>query len=66
MRKSSSLGYEMSFITSDLIPCITVLNISMITPPAPTTDELRASGKHSYNLASGVRVLPLCSMIITE
>lgn len=56
----------MSFMTSDLIPCITVLNISMITPPAPTTDELRASGKHSYNLASGVRVLPLCSMIITE
>lgn len=58
----------MSFITSDLIPCITVLNISMIAPPAPTTDELRASGKHSYNLASGVRVLPLCSMItgITE
>ena len=56
----------MSFIASDLIPCITVLNISMITPPAPTTEESRASGKHSYNLASGVCMLPLCSMIITE
>lgn len=56
----------MSFIATDLIPCITVLNISMITPPAPTTEESRASGKHSYNLASGVCMLPLCSMIITD
>ena len=56
----------MSFIATDLIPCFTVLNISMITPPAPTTEESRASGKHSHNLASGVHMLPLCSMIITE
>ena len=65
-RKLSSLGYVMSFIATDSTPCITVLNISMITPPAPTTEESRASDKHSYNLASGVRMLPLCSMIITE
>ena len=54
------------FIASDLIPCITVLNISMITPPAPTIEESRDSGKHGYNLASGACMLPLHYYRITQ